>query len=113
MGLVTENSFPPATYGDYTGQSYTRRSTVVRRALKQDNATSRVFDLKDELAFPKLGVEHVSHEAVVHGSNFATSVVRSVDDGIVHVEFSAPVSATVYLVARQGIGAAGGVPQVH
>lgn len=102
---VVDNSFPVATYGRPKGFGVSRRSTVVRRAMRLDNATSWSFDLSNELAFPRLGVEHVTHEVLLHSGGFAQSSLRRVDAGIIEVELARPADATVYVTAVQGLGA--------
>jgi len=103
---VVDNSFPVATYGPPQGFGVTRQSTVVRRAMRKDNDTTWSFDLSDELAFPRLGVEHVTHDVVLHSGGFVQSTVRSVGPlGTVVVELDRPADATVYVTAVQAQGA--------
>lgn len=102
--IVVDNSFPTATYGASKGQAVTRRETVVRRSLRQTTGTIWSFDLCDELAFPRLGVEHVTHEVQLHNGGFVQSALRDVEGCVVKVELSESVDATVYITAVQGLG---------
>jgi len=101
--FIKDNAFPPQTYGSFVGQSMTRQGTVVHRALRQEQSLWS-FDLCNELAFPKLGLEHVYHDVILHNGGFVQSAIRTPRGCTVEVELSEAADATVFVTAIQGLG---------
>ena len=91
--LVSDNMYPPATYGDFKGLSILRSATRISRTrvVREPNTSSIVFHLRDELLFDcdRIGIASAEHTVLLPmGAN--VSFLRTA------ARLSGPCSVRIY-----------------
>ena len=95
---IEGNAYPPATYGDYAGQTQQKQATTATLVLHQTSQSLWHFDFGELLVFDVAPAVVFTIEAA---AGFPVGVVRARHGRSVTIETSEPFTGSVTATARQ------------